>query len=117
MDEPTAPLTVNEVQTLFRIIHELKAKGVTIIYISHRLEELFEVADRVTVMRDGCYVATKPIGELDRNQLIKMMAGHDGNAKFKEIPDALSATGGTKTIAFYGDTFVSAMNQSIQKIA
>ena len=77
MDEPTAPLTVNEVQTLFRIIHELKAKGVTIIYISHRLEELFEVADRVTVMRDGCYVATKPIGELDRNQLIKMMAGHE----------------------------------------
>ena len=53
MDEPTAPLTTNEVTTLFRIIRDLKARGVTIIFISHRLEELFAVADRVTVMRDG----------------------------------------------------------------
>ena len=50
MDEPTAPLTTNEVATLFRIIRDLKARGVTIIFISHRLEELFAVADRVTVM-------------------------------------------------------------------
>ena len=77
MDEPTAPLTVNEVETLFRIIKDLKQKGVTIIYISHRLEELFEIADRVTVMRDGCYIDTKDISEINRQQLIAMMAGRE----------------------------------------
>ena len=77
MDEPTAPLTTNEVATLFRIIRDLKARGVTIIFISHRLEELFAVADRVTVMRDGQYVATKNIAEIDRPQLIAMMAGRE----------------------------------------
>ena len=70
MDEPTAPLTTNEVATLFRIIRDLKARGVTIIFISHRLEELFAVADRVTVMRDGQYVATKNIADIDRPQQI-----------------------------------------------
>ncbi|NTW90784.1 MAG: sugar ABC transporter ATP-binding protein, partial [Erysipelotrichaceae bacterium] len=55
MDEPTAPLTKNEVDVLFEIIRELKNKGTTIIYISHRLDEIFEIADRVTVLRDGTY--------------------------------------------------------------
>ena len=77
MDEPTAPLTTNEVDTLFRIIQDLKARGVTIIFISHRLEELFAVADRVTVMRDGCYVGTENIADIDRQQLINMMAGRE----------------------------------------
>ena len=77
MDEPTAPLTVSEVETLFRIVRELKAKGVTIIFISHRLEELFELADRVTVMRDGCYVGTEDIQDIDRQRLIAMMAGRE----------------------------------------
>ena len=77
MDEPTAPLTTNEVTTLFRIIHDLKERGVTIIFISHRLEELFEVADRVTVMRDGQYVGTRNIADIDRQQLIAMMAGRE----------------------------------------
>ena len=77
MDEPTAPLTTNEVTTLFRIIHDLKERGVTIIFISHRLEELFEVADRVTVMRDGQYVGTRNIVDIDRQQLIAMMAGRE----------------------------------------
>lgn len=82
MDEPTAPLTTNEVETLFRIIKDLKKKGVTIIYISHRLEELFAVADRVTVMRDGCYVDTKNIADIDRQQLITMMAGREMKESF-----------------------------------
>lgn len=77
MDEPTAPLTVNEVEILFRIVRDLKKKGVTIIYISHRLEELFEIADRVTVMRDGTYVGTERIEDLDRKKLIAMMAGRE----------------------------------------
>jgi ABC-type sugar transport system, ATPase component len=77
MDEPTAPLTVSEVDTLFEIVRGLKKRGVTIIYISHRLEELFEIADRVTVMRDGCFVGTEDIGDIDRQKLISMMAGHE----------------------------------------
>ncbi len=77
MDEPTAPLTVSEVDTLFRIVRDLKKKGVTIIYISHRLEELFEIADRVTVMRDGTYVGTEKIADIDRRKLIAMMAGRE----------------------------------------
>lgn len=77
MDEPTAPLTTNEVDTLFRIIRDLKKRGVTIIFISHRLEELFEVADRVTVMRDGQYVGTENIADIDRQKLITMMAGRE----------------------------------------
>lgn len=82
MDEPTAPLTTNEVETLFRIIRDLKKKGVTIIYISHRLEELFEVADRITVMRDGCYVGTENVEDIDRQKLIAMMAGREMKESF-----------------------------------
>ncbi len=84
MDEPTAPLTVSEVEILFRIIRDLKKKGVTVIYISHRLEELFEIADRVTVMRDGCFIATKEIGEISRKELIAMMAGRELNESYPE---------------------------------
>ncbi len=77
MDEPTAPLTVGEVEILFKIVADLKRRGVTIIFISHRLEELFEIADRVTVMRDGCYVGTENIEDIDRARLIAMMAGRE----------------------------------------
>lgn len=82
MDEPTAPLTVSEVETLFQIVRDLKKRGVTVIYISHRLEELFEIADRVTVMRDGCYVGTENIADIDRKKLISMMAGHELNESY-----------------------------------
>ncbi len=75
MDEPTAPLTISEVDTLFEIIKDLKAKGVTIIYISHRIEELFVVADRVSVLRDGRYIDTKNLADTDRKELIGLMAG------------------------------------------
>jgi ribose transport system ATP-binding protein len=75
MDEPTAPLTLKEALMLFRIVKDLKVKGVTIIYISHRLEELFEIADRVTVMRDGKFVATKDIAGITRKELISLMTG------------------------------------------
>lgn len=77
MDEPTAPLTVSEVKLFFRIIRDLKAKGITIIYISHRLEEIFEIADRVSVFRDGKYIQTLPIGETSRQELINSMVGRE----------------------------------------
>lgn len=109
MDEPTAPLTVSEVDTLFTIIRDLKARGVTIIYISHRLEELFEVADRITVMRDGKYVDTKNVADVDRKQLIALMAGRELNESYPVRTNAIgeemlrvdSLTGnGDKNISF-----------------
>lgn len=84
MDEPTAPLTDDEVVLLFKIIKELKSQGITIIYISHRLDELFEVADRVTVMRDGEVIVTKNINEIDKQQLIQYMVGRELNESFPE---------------------------------
>ena len=75
MDEPTAPLTVNEVEMLFRIIRDLKKQGITIIYISHRLEELFEISDRITVMRDGQYITTQNTKDMTREKLISYMVG------------------------------------------
>jgi rhamnose transport system ATP-binding protein len=77
MDEPTASLAVREVDRLFRVIRELKARALGIIYISHRLEELYEIADRVTVMRDGKTVATCPLAEVDRAELIRRMVGRE----------------------------------------
>lgn len=77
MDEPSATLTDHELENLFNLIRRLKAEGVSIIYISHRLEEIFEIADRVTVFRDGSMVATKPVSETDREGLIKMMVGRE----------------------------------------
>ena len=75
MDEPTAPLTGSEVDRLFEIIRSLKAGGVSIAYISHRLEELHEVADRVTVLRDGERIITAPLSELTVDDIIRKMVG------------------------------------------
>jgi ribose transport system ATP-binding protein len=77
MDEPTAPLTERETQSLFRVIRSLKERGVGIVYISHRLEEIFEVGDRVTVLRDGTLVHTCGIREIDRRGLIREMVGRE----------------------------------------
>jgi rhamnose transport system ATP-binding protein len=82
MDEPTASLSEREVERLFRMIRDLRGQGVGMIYISHRLEELFQVADRVTVLRDGRAVATRPIAEVDRAELIRLMVGRDLTAVF-----------------------------------
>ncbi len=76
MDEPTAAISEEEIQRLFVIIKGLKAKNVTVIYISHRLDEIFELGDNVTVMRDGKHIETKPITEVEnRAELIKLMIG------------------------------------------
>lgn len=77
MDEPSAPLTNREIDAMFGIVRKLKEQGVAIIYISHRMEEIFALADRITVMRDGKYVGTKMVSEIDNNGLIKMMVGRD----------------------------------------
>jgi ribose transport system ATP-binding protein len=77
MDEPSAPLSVSEVEHMFEIIRRLKQSGVTVIYISHRLEEVFRISDRVTVMRDGRYVATRLTKDTDRKELISLMVGRE----------------------------------------
>jgi rhamnose transport system ATP-binding protein len=82
MDEPTASLSDKEVDRLFRVIEELKARGVGIIYISHRLEELPKVADRVTALRDGVLVGTRRMDEVTRGELIRMMVGRELSAVF-----------------------------------
>jgi ABC-type sugar transport system ATPase subunit len=77
MDEPTDALTKREEKVLFNIIEMLKESGLTIVYISHRLEELFEVCDRVTVLRDGQKIVTKDIEDLDKNSLVSYMVGRE----------------------------------------
>jgi ABC-type sugar transport system ATPase subunit len=77
LDEPTASLTEREIRTLFSILKELKNEGVTIIYISHRLEEVFEITDRVTILKDGKWQGTFQTLELDRTKLIRLMVGRE----------------------------------------
>lgn len=82
MDEPTAALTERETQNLFQIIRQLASDGVGIIYISHRMEELFALSNRVTVLRDGTYVGTVQTVDITFNELIKMMVGRDVTTRF-----------------------------------
>jgi len=82
MDEPTAPLSTNEVEMLFSIIADLKKRGVTIVYISHRLLELSKICDRVSVMRDGNMIEELPIAEADRETLIRLMVGRQLGESF-----------------------------------
>ncbi len=77
MDEPTSAITDKEVEQLFAIIGSLKAKGVSIIYISHKMDEIFRICDDITVFRDGQYVGTKAAKELDQESLIQMMVGRE----------------------------------------
>ena len=82
MDEPTAALTEADVERLFDIVRKLRMRDVGIVYISHRLEEVFELADRVTVLRDGSYVGTKSVTKTTRDDLISMMVGRTIDALF-----------------------------------
>jgi ribose transport system ATP-binding protein len=84
VDEPTAPLTKQETHDFFQVLRTLKARSTTIIYISHRLEEIFQLADRVTVLKDGKNVATKEIGETDEDDVIRMMIGRELGDMFPE---------------------------------
>jgi rhamnose transport system ATP-binding protein len=86
MDEPTASLTDRETERLFNVIADLRAKGVGVIYISHRLEELFQIADRVTVLRDGETVATREMSQVDQAELIRLMVGRELSAVFPKRP-------------------------------
>ena len=77
MDEPSAPLSVSEVERMFEIIKQLKQNGVSVVYISHRLDEVFRISDRVSVLRDGMYVDTKLTKDTNRQELIRLMVGRE----------------------------------------
>ena len=92
-DEPTALLENEKVETLFKYIKELKESGVSIIYVSHRLEEIIEICDTVTIMKDGTYVETKPVAEVDKEYLVSKMVGRAMgdiyNIKHQELGEEL----------------------------
>ncbi|MCP4642230.1 MAG: sugar ABC transporter ATP-binding protein [bacterium] len=110
MDEPSATLTEHELNALFELIHGLKQQGIGMIYISHRLEEIFEIGDRVTVMRDGEFIGTNAVGDVNREDIIRMMVGRELTSEFpKETFDrgeerlrveGLSRTGAFEDVNF-----------------
>ena len=77
LDEPTAVFTASEIETLFNMIHRLKAQGLGIIYISHHLDEIFQIGDRITVLRDGWVTSTGTVNDFDHNSLVQAMVGRD----------------------------------------
>jgi rhamnose transport system ATP-binding protein len=85
MDEPTSSLTLSEVADLFALVRRLRDEGTAIIFISHRLEELFEVADRVTVLRDGSYVDTRLVKDVSRDELVRLMVGRTISNLFPKL--------------------------------
>jgi len=92
MDEPTASLTEADVERLFNIVHLLRERGVAVIYISHRLQEVFDLADRVTVLRDGRYIGTKPIAETNQDDLISMMVMRSIDNLFPKLAGEIGET-------------------------
>ena len=82
MDEPTSALTAREIEDLFRIIRDLKSKGCGIVYISHRLEELQHIVDRVTIMRDGQYITSMNFKDATMDEIIANMVGREIKEKF-----------------------------------
>ena len=89
MDEPTSSLATAEVELLFRVITKLKANGVTIIYISHRLDEVFQVTDRITILRDGRFVTTINTADTNRQQLVSLMVGRELTESYPQRTHAL----------------------------
>ena len=85
MDEPTATITDKEVEVLFHMIRDLKARGTGIVYISHRMDEIFRISDEITVLRDGELVNTWPVSEVDSEMLIRSMVGRDLTEQFPKI--------------------------------
>ena len=110
MDEPTAALSAFEVQRLFRQVRRLAASGVAILFVSHRLDEVFELSDRITVFRDGAHISTRPAGEVTEAALIRDMVGRELSDFFHRVPHdpgaiALQAADLGRRGAFHGVSF------------
>lgn len=110
MDEPTAALTQSETVALFKVIESLRKKGVSIVYISHRMEEIFELCDRITVLRDGSYIGVKDIPKTNMNEIVKMMIGREIGERYpvrniKIGKEVLKVSGLTKAGVFKNVNF------------
>ena len=110
MDEPSATLTDHELETLFELTGELKRQGIGLIYISHRLEEIFRIGDRLTAMRDGEYIDTRPVADITRHDIIQMMVGRElkdefPKAEFTQGPERLRVEGLTREGVFHDVSF------------
>jgi rhamnose transport system ATP-binding protein len=110
MDEPTAALSAHEVRRLFRQVRRLAASGVAILFVSHRLDEVFELSDRITVLRDGQHISTKPVAEVSEVSLIRDMVGRELSDFFRRVPHepgdvALSVESLSSEGAFEGISF------------
>ncbi len=110
MDEPTAALTQSETEGLFEVIESLRKKGVSIVYISHRMEEIFELCDRITILRDGTYIDTKYIKDITMDDVVQMMIGREIGERFpkrdvKIGDEVLRVEGLTKNKVFHDVCF------------
>jgi ribose transport system ATP-binding protein len=104
LDEPTASLPGDDVQRLFAAVRRLKERGVSILYVSHHLDEVFEIADEVTILRDGVRVTTTSIGDLDHERLIELMIGHRLERLVQSTRERTGATGGLTVTGLSGGT-------------
>lgn len=92
MDEPTSSLSITETETLFSIIADLKANGITVVFISHRLDEIFQICDTVSVLRDGQYIDSRPVAQTTKGDLIAMMIGRELTKQFPERTSRIGET-------------------------
>ena len=86
MDEPTASLSAHEAQRLFSQVDRLRDRGVAVLFISHRLDEVFRIADRITVFRDGRRISTRPVGEMTEDLLVREMVGREVGGLLRPDP-------------------------------
>lgn len=110
MDEPTAALTERETESLFRVMRALQKKGVSIVYISHRMEEIFVLCDRITILRDGSYIGTEHVNDIDMDGIVKMMIGREIGERYpkrdvKIGDEVLRVEGLTKDKVFHDVSF------------
>ena len=112
MDEPTSSLTVAETKHLFKIINRLKSEGRSIIYISHKMEEIFEIADEITIMRDGQYVGKWAIGDITIDEVIRQMVGRDMEERFPPAEDTIQ-----KEVLLKVEDFTSTEEHSFEHIS
>jgi ABC-type sugar transport system ATPase subunit len=117
MDEPTSALSREEVERLFAIIGDLKHRGIAIVYISHHLPEIFRIADRVTVMRDGKKIATRPVAEVTREEIVQMMVGRSVKEFYKredrDIGDVRLRIRGLSRFGFFHEVDLEARRGEI----
>ncbi|WP_100065232.1 sugar ABC transporter ATP-binding protein [Miniphocaeibacter massiliensis] len=114
MDEPTAALTQTEIEILFKIIENLRSDGVSIVYISHRMEEIFEICDRITVLRDGEYIGVRKISDTNMEDIVKMMIGRELGDRFPKRNHNIGSTV-LEVRELAKDEFIKGINFELKK--